>query len=234
MMWFSTFVSLNISYRIYWPQYEAYLCSWGPALKIESFIYPFLQELASKLHNEVYLQLGQTHQDRSSLCLQLMSGCCKGPAHDSLAAAFSFTAACPALLPAMNARILLSPMVDLAMHCLKPGFGGTDESGEMQALSIQTEIAEHATAPTASELGRLVEDLRASAAAVGIDPQLWPNASHIRLLAFCKELSRGPKAGLSDRYATVATMLQDMDAPDVSCAHALCFLLLSALSILLI
>ena len=175
----------------------------------------------------MYLDLDAAQQAQQALCLELMAGGLDNTARSSLASGSGFIVEVASLLPEMDVRELIAPLVEAALHSNRPVLPEGPISAERETMTaglqspINALLVEHVTMASVDGVADAVERLSAAAVRAGVAAETWPRASEIQLLAFCKELSRGPKAGLQQRYAAAEALLQNMDAAEVGASTEL-------------
>ena len=162
--------------------------------------------------------LDASQQQRSAHCLRLIASCLQDSASDTLAAASNFILEAAVLLPDLDSRCMVNPLVSAVLHIPADRTEGQDKANggrDNVHGNVMAEVAEHVTSATAPGLADLLQALRAAAGEHGIACEDWPNGSKIRLLSFCKEVSTGPKTGIPDRYAAAEHLLHEMHSTEV-------------------
>lgn len=157
------------------------------------------------------MQLDPEQHAQIALCLRLLASCqtLTNSSREGLAAAAAFVES-SAKFSGLNCKAVIGPVVDLAM-------AASNATGTNNHVSdVTAEISRHATVENAEELAGALAQLASSTSASGFDVQ-WPENSTVRLVAFCKELAKGPKAGLQERYVRAALLLPAMAPTEVRC-----------------
>ena len=173
-----------------------------------------LQESLHFILDNIYAKLGPTQHSHIALCTELLASClpqAEGSSLEAIQAAAAFAGQSSSLAPDLNAKLFVSPLV----HTAASG-EGTAPGSDGQAMLA--EVAAHVTLQTVEGLSSMLMRLAHAAERVGLDSVLWPGASTVRLLAFCKHLAKGPRSGLPERYSQAAPLLPGMTAADTCAA----------------
>lgn len=172
-----------------------------------------LQEALQRIYKEIYQELSKGHQDRVVYCLQLIASYQEGISAQAFLAASSAVSDGMELLQDFNIQHLVAPIVT---HILGSGSNTTKDENDSIHSKLMLELVESVSIPTAAAFGELVVQLQEAAEPLGISAESWPSRSQIKLLAFCKEVSRGPKSGLQGRYQSARTVLAGLDTSEAS------------------